>query len=173
MNNKDKRTNAGKDSNVSKKNGSKKDNLDTQRLGLTNDEKTWEQPISNEEQEKSLLTSQEEKIKKNASKSSTRKKVAVTTAIVLLLIAGVTVPTAVYLARRKVTVDVETNVEIIEEYTINVKRGVTIKDIVPQEIKGYTFVGFFKDAALTNPYKDTDKINKRQDKQRHNDLCKI
>ena len=106
------------------------------------------------------LASQEEKIKKNAGKDSKRKKAAVTTAIVLLLIAGVTVPTAVYLARRKVTVDVETNVEIIEEYTINVKRGVTIKDIVPQEIKGYTFVGFFKDAALTNPYKDTDKINK-------------
>ena len=106
------------------------------------------------------LASQEEKIKKNAGKDSKRKKAAVATAVVLLLIAGVTVPTAVYLARRKVTVDVETNVEIIEEYTINVKRGVTIKDIVPQEIKGYTFVGFFKDAALTNPYKDTDKINK-------------
>ena len=106
------------------------------------------------------LASQEEKIKKNAGKDSKRKKAAVATAVVLLLIAGVTVPTAVYLARRKVTVDVETNVEIIEEYTINVKRGVTIKDIVPQEIKGYTFVGFYKDAALTNPYKDTDKINK-------------
>ena len=87
-------------------------------------------------------------------------KAAVATAVVLLLIAGVTVPTAVYLSRRKVSVDISNNVDVIQEYTINIKRGTTIKDIVPQEIKGYTFVGFFKDAALTNPYKDTDKINK-------------
>ena len=106
------------------------------------------------------LASQEEKIKKNAGKDSKRKKAAVATAVVLLLIAGVTVPTAVYLSRRKVSVDISNNVDVIQEYTINIKRGTTIKDIVPQEIKGYTFVGFFKDAALTNPYKDTDKINK-------------
>ena len=106
------------------------------------------------------LASQEEKIKKNAGKDSKRKKAAVATAVVLLLIAGVTVPTAVYLSRRKVSVDISNNVDVIQEYTVNIKRGATIKDIVPQEIKGYTFVGFFKDAALTNPYKDTDKINK-------------
>ena len=106
------------------------------------------------------LASQEEKIKKNAGKDSKRKKAAAATAVVLLLIAGVTVPTAVYLSRRKVSVDISNNVDVIQEYTINIKRGATIKDIVPQEIKGYTFVGFYKDAALTNPYKDTDKINK-------------
>ena len=113
-----------------------------------------------EKRDELTLASQEEKIKKNAGKDSKRKKAAVATAVVLLLIAGVTVPTAVYLSRRKVSVDISNNVDVIQEYTINIKRGATIKDIVPQEIKGYTFVGFFKDAALTNPYKDTDKINK-------------
>ena len=106
------------------------------------------------------LASQEEKIKKNAGKDSKRKKAAVATAVVLLLVAGVTVPTAVYLSRRKVSVDIANNIDIIQEYTINVNRGSTIKDIVPQEITGYTFVGFYKDAELTVPYKDTDKINK-------------
>ena len=113
-----------------------------------------------ENREDITLASQEEKIKKNAGKDSRRKKAAAATAVVLLLIAGVTVPTAVYLSRRKVSVDISNNVDVIHEYTINIKRGTTIKDIVPQEIKGYTFVGFYKDAALTNPYKDTDKINK-------------
>ena len=120
-----------------------------------------ENDIKPEEKRDDLtLASQEEKIKKNAGKDSKRKKAAVATAVVLLLIAGVTVPTAVYLSRRKVSVDISNNVDVIQEYTINIKRGATIKDIVPQEIKGYTFVGFYKDAALTNPYKDTDKINK-------------
>ena len=106
------------------------------------------------------LASQEEKIKKNAGKSSTRKKAAVATAVVLLLIAGVSVPTAVYLSKRKVSVDIENNVDVIQEYTVNVKRGTTIKDIVPQDIKGYTFVGFYKDENLTQPYDEDEKINK-------------
>ena len=106
------------------------------------------------------IQSQGERIKKNAGKNSKRKKAAVATAVVLLLVAGVTVPTAVYLSRRKVSVDIANNIDIIQEYTINVNRGSTIKDIVPQEITGYTFVGFYKDAELTVPYKDTDKINK-------------
>ena len=97
------------------------------------------------------LASQEEKIKKNAGKSSTRKKAAVATAVVLLLIAGVSVPTTMYLSKRKVSVEIENNVDVIQEYTVNVKRGTTIKDIVPQDIKGYTFVGFYKDENLTQP----------------------
>ena len=108
----------------------------------------------------SLLSMQEENIKKNAGKNSKRKKAAIVTAVVLLVTASVAVPTAVYLSRRKVSVDISNNIDIIQEYTVNVNRGSTIKDIVPQEITGYTFVGFYKDAELTVPYKDTDKINK-------------
>ena len=106
------------------------------------------------------IQSQGERIKKNAGKNSKRKKAAVATAVVLLVTASVAIPTAVYLSRRKVSVDIANNIDIIQEYTINVNRGSTIKDIVPQEITGYTFVGFYKDAELTVPYKDTDKINK-------------
>ena len=106
------------------------------------------------------IQSQGERIKKNAGKNSKRKKAAIATAVVLLVTASVAIPTAVYLSRRKVSVDISNNIDIIQEYTINVNRGSTIKDIVPQEITGYTFVGFYKDAKLTVPYKDTDKINK-------------
>ena len=106
------------------------------------------------------IQSQGERIKKNAGKNSKRKKAAIATAVVLLVTASVAIPTAVYLSRRKVSVDIANNIDIIQEYTINVNRGSTIKDIVPQEITGYTFVGFYKDAELTVPYKDTDKINK-------------
>ena len=106
------------------------------------------------------IQSQGERIKKNAGKNSKRKKAAVATAVVLLVTASVAIPTAVYLSRRKVSVDISNNIDVIQEYTVNIKRGATIKDIVPQEIKGYTFVGFYKDAELTVPYKDTDKINK-------------
>ena len=106
------------------------------------------------------IQSQGERIKKNAGKNSKRKKAAIATAVVLLVTASVAIPTAVYLSRRKVSVDISNNIDVIQEYTVNIKRGATIKDIVPQEIKGYTFVGFYKDAELTVPYKDTDKINK-------------
>ena len=106
------------------------------------------------------IQSQGERIKKNAGKNSKRKKAAIATAVVLLVTASVAIPTAVYLSRRKVSVDIANNIDIIQEYTVNVNRGSTIKDIVPQEITGYTFVGFYKDAELTVPYKDTDKINK-------------
>ena len=106
------------------------------------------------------IQSQGERIKKNAGKNSKRKKAAIATAVVLLVTASVAIPTAVYLSRRKVSVDISNNIDVIQEYTVNIKRGSTIKDIVPQEITGYTFVGFYKDAELTVPYKDTDKINK-------------
>ena len=106
------------------------------------------------------IQSQGERIKKNAGKNSKRKKAAIATAVVLLVTASVAIPTAVYLSRRKVSVDISNNIDVIQEYTVNIKRGAAIKDIVPQEITGYTFVGFYKDAELTVPYKDTDKINK-------------
>ncbi len=106
------------------------------------------------------IQSQGERIKKNAGKNSKRKKAAIATAVVLLVTASVAIPTAVYLSRRKVSVDISNNIDVIQEYTVNINRGSTIKDIVPQEITGYTFVGFYKDAELTVPYKDTDKINK-------------
>ena len=122
-----------KDNEIKKRklsNSNMKNKNQTQESNNTHNEGKLESVTENKE--KNLLTSQEEKIKKNAGKSSTRKKAAVATAVVLLLIAGVSVPTTVYLSKRKVSVDIENNVDVIQEYTVNVKRGTTIKDIVPQ-----------------------------------------
>ena len=106
----------------------------------------------------SLLSMQEENIKKNAGKGGKRK--LMTTAVVLLLVAGVTVPTAIYLEKRNVSVDIDPNIEILEEYTINVRRGTYIKDLTLQKIEGYTFIGFYKDAELTKPYNENDRLTK-------------
>ncbi len=106
----------------------------------------------------SLLSMQEENIKKNAGKVGKRK--LMTTAVVLLLVAGVTVPTAIYLEKRNVSVDIDPNIEILEEYTINVRRGTYIKDLALQKIEGYTFIGFYKDAELTKPYNENDRLTK-------------
>ncbi len=104
------------------------------------------------------LQSQEEKIKKNTPKSNKRKKIAVATTATVLIATAIAVPTVVYLSRRKFDVNILTNTDIVEEYTINVKRGVYIRNLTAQQIEGYTFVGFYKDAKLTQPYGENDRV---------------
>ncbi len=104
------------------------------------------------------LQSQEEKIKKNTPKSNKRKKIAVATTATVLIATAIAVPTVLYLSRRKFDVNVLTNTDIVEEYTINVKRGVYIRNLTAQQIEGYTFVGFYKDAKLTQPYGENDRV---------------
>ena len=104
------------------------------------------------------LQSQEEKIKKNTPKSNKRKKIAVATTATVLIATAIAVPTVVYLSRRKFDVNILTNTDIVEEYTINVKKGVYIQDLTAQQIEGYTFVGFYKDAKLTQPYGENDRV---------------
>ena len=101
----------------------------------------------------------EEKIKGNSSKSK-RKKIAIATTASVLAATAIVVPTVLYASNSKFDIEINTNVDIVEEYTTNVKRGMLVKDIKVQEIEGYTFVGFYKDADLTQPYKDNDKVSK-------------
>ena len=104
------------------------------------------------------LQSQEEKIKKNTPKSNKRKKIAVATTATVLIATAIAVPTVLYLSRRKFDINVLTNTDIVEEYTINVKKGVYIQDLTARQIEGYTFVGFYKDAKLTQPYGENDRV---------------
>ena len=104
------------------------------------------------------LQSQEERIKKNTPKSNKRKKIAVATTATVLIATAIAVPTVLYLSRRKFDVNVLTNTDIVEEYTINVKRGVYIRNLTAQQIEGYTFVGFYKDAQLMQPYGENDRV---------------
>ena len=106
------------------------------------------------------LQSQEERIKKNTPKNNKRKKIAVATTATVLIATAIAVPTVIYLSRRKFDVNVLTNTDIVEEYTINVKRGVYIRNLTAKQIEGYTFVGFYKDANLTQPYGENDKVSK-------------
>ncbi len=105
------------------------------------------------------LQSQEEKIKKNSSKSK-KKKITIATTTTILVATAIVVPTVLYVANGKFDIEINTNVDIVEEYTTNVKRGMLVKDIKAQQIEGYTFVGFYKDADLTQPYGENDKVSK-------------
>ncbi len=89
-----------------------------------------------------------------------RKKIALIAIIVFIVFAGAIALTIVLLNNRRISVNINTNVDSIDQYSVEVKNGLTIADIRPQQINGYTFVGFYKDEEFTEPYAGTDPIKK-------------
>ena len=89
-------------------------------------------------------------------KMTKTQKIVIGSAVAAMIVAGVAIPTTIALSDKKVDINVDSNIEI--DYDFTEKKGIQIKDLEPKVIPGYTFIGFFKDEALQQPFDPNDKI---------------
>lgn len=95
---------------------------------------------------------------------SKTKKIIYGVTISAIAVTAIAVPTAITLTNKDTSVPsynvtVGNNLDGGDNYTITVKKGIKIKDLVPTPREGYEFKGWFKDLACTEQFDDDAIVN--------------